>query len=247
LHADLGIFNVKQLLTEYLFPRTEYHRDKVRFIVESNNKLFKKLIDRKAIKDDIEYLENIPAGINRLVNIKNLTTKMLSSRFLSGNSVNDVKDLIRYGKHPKENEIHLFTFHNVCLSNAKLFKLKIGETELCPVCLNVQTTQHIFFECTNAETCWLLLKDEFGYEFSEYEFKYGAMDKIRNEMLLCCKRLLYQNRNNKLDKNYILYSLNDRLKDIESLNIKALTNSDFKYTKKDILSVNATHKVLFLC
>jgi hypothetical protein len=83
--------------------------------------------------------------------------------------------------------------------------------------------------------------DEFGYEFSEYEFKYGAKDKIRNEMLLCCKRLLYQNRNTKLDKNFIQYSLNDRLKDTETLSIKALTNTDFKNIKKDILSVNVPH------
>jgi hypothetical protein len=238
IRKELGVVNVKHFINEVKFPRSEKHIEILEFIRSSCKKLFSVLECRKFLDDDTNILDGIPTGINKITKVTKLTTKVLTQRFMFElkNLDETVVDKLRYGLHPKENEIHWLFYHKACLSNAKLHTMKLIESPLCPVCLKDQTTEHIFFECTNSLTLWNLIKSEFNITINESEFLLGSPDKRINDIILLCKRLLFVNRDKKLDKNFIRSSVTNRLDDINSLLNKSKRTREHNAIKRSIIN-----------
>ena len=238
----LNIRNAKHLINEFRYPRTEKYKDTVEFVISSNSKLFNALLERKNLNDDTSLLDGIPAGINKIIKPCKLTTKMLSKRFLVGTNDPDIElsslsqQTIIYGSHPKENECHWTLYHDVLLSNAKLFDMKLIESPLCPLYNISQDTYHILFDCKNSKTVWTVISEDFETTFAENDFKYGNSDFKTNNILLCAKRLLVLYKNKVLDKTFIRKAISNRLKDIDCLLSKKDNDKLYKAGKKRILN-----------
>jgi hypothetical protein len=222
LKANLGICNVKQFLNEYKFPTSDNNKILSAFIFNSEHKLFTELLNRKALDDDCSLLDSIPIGTNQFRTIKQVSTNLLTKCFTNlfvTITKPELEEATRmyYGLHPKENEIHFLFRHNACLSNQKLFSMKLIDSDLCPICNIVQDTNHIFFACHNAKLVWDTLMLKFGYSFSHNEFLYGTIDKKKMELLLVTKRLLFLNKNKTLDKKFITKIISDRVSDFNTI------------------------------
>ncbi len=246
LRDSLNIVNVKQFIVEYKFPRTEEYIDKIKFIFNSETKLMNALYKRKFLEDDTLFTDYVLVDTNRFLDSRTVSTKALTNFFISkknktsklrytAESESEPVKMI-YGLHPKENEMHLFYKHGVILSNQKLFKMKLTDSELCPICDVVQDTDHIFHGCSNARLIWSVLNKDFKFKFSESEFTFGVTDKTQNELLLLAKRLLFINKNKKLDKTFIVSLIQDRIADINSIIEKKRQSKKLAIRRKLILN-----------
>ena len=236
LRKKIGIVNIKQFLNEYKFPRFGDFENHCKFIFQSGEKLFNPLLKRKLLDDSASIYDGLPVGTNKISSSLNLSTKVLTQRFnLNGASNKPELVPLNFGMHPKENEVLWLSFHNACLTNSKLAKLKLVESNLCPLCLLDQNADHIFLECTNAKTFFDILSKDYDFKFSEIEQKFGSSIKLKNEILLLTKRILFLNKNEKLDKKYIYFCIDNRLSDIETLDFKIRLKRKAEKDKKILL------------
>jgi hypothetical protein len=70
---------------------------------------------------------------NKFTDLSKLTTKLLRLRFFNGCDISVVRPEFKRIKkiiHPKEREVCFFILHNVVLSNAKLFEMKVVSSSL---------------------------------------------------------------------------------------------------------------------
>jgi hypothetical protein len=223
LKKNLGICNVKQFLNEFKFPSSDCNAKLSAFIINSEFKLFSKLLERKQLNDDCSLFDSIPVVTNRFLSVDQITTKALTKCFtnltcnLSPSDDENIEPTIAYGMHPKENEVHFLVLHNACLSNLKLFNTKLVDSNLCEQCKVAQDIEHIFHKCLNAILLWETILTNFGYKFTDSEFIYGVKDKKMNEILLVAKRLLFLNKDKTLDKKFINKIISDRISDINTI------------------------------
>jgi len=236
---DLGVIKVKHVLFENKFPRSSYHAHMLQFIVNSNIKIFNILEKRKSLDEFTSFFDCIPVGINRMTKVQDLTTKQLTHRFSFGNKSldNDLEECrLYYGSHPKENEVHWLHFNNACLSRLKLFDMKLVDSPLCPICNTLQSTDHILFECTNAELVWNVLKNDFNTCFNNIEFRLGSSDRQKNELLMHAKRLIFLNKNEPLDKTFIISLFTNRISDLKSIRFNKFRKSLMMQNSRAVLS-----------
>jgi len=73
-------------------------------------------------------------------------------------------------------------------------------------------------------------------KINESEFLLGSADKRINDIILLCKRLLFVNRDKKLDKNFIHSSVTNRLDDINSLLNKSKRTREHNAIKRSIIN-----------
>lgn len=237
IKKDLGVLNLKQLINEYKFPRSDQHIVLVKFIYDNFKSLLNILSDRKQLDEQSEYLETVPVGVNKFVSSKVVATKMLTYRFThKSNLFTDIDVRLKYGLHPKENEVHWLMYHNACLSNEKLFRMRMVESDKCPNCLVIQSTDHIFNHCINALIMWNTLNEEFNIEICQSDMLIGLGNKRDNEVLLLAKRMLLLNRNSLLDKKFIRCQVENRLNDFCLIQNRKKTNKDLMRGRKHILS-----------
>ncbi len=221
LRHKIGIVNVKQLLNEYKFPRFSEFEYPCKFIFQTGERIFKPLLNRKFLDDSATIYDGLPVGTNRTSSLPNLSTKILTLRFnLKGSSREPELVPLKFGSHPKENEVLWLSFHNATLSNSKLSKLKLIESNLCPMCFVNQNADHIFWECSNAKLFFEILAKDYDLKYDEIELKFGSAIRIKNEVLLLAKRTLFLNKNENLDKKYIYFCVDNRISDIESMDLR---------------------------
>lgn len=111
-------------------------------------------------------------------------------------------------KHPKEGEIAFFKLHDVILSNQKLHSMNLVDSDLCPLCMVTQSTEHIFNECVNADTVkdtMLLCSDRTMI----------PLNRVNVEAL--GKRILLLHKNKLLHKEVVSKAIGNRLEDLENI------------------------------
>jgi exonuclease III len=239
LAKSIGISNIKHFLNEHKFPRYQNFIEYISFNFNASKHLFSILSNRKKLDEDVNIMENFPIGNNKVMGIDKITTKILTNRFINGNKENNSSGdkFLRYGQHPKENEVHWLHFHGGCLSRDKLYRMKLIETNQCEMCRVKQDTDHIFKYCINAINMWGTLKSDFKIEFNDDEVRWGTHDKKKNEALMLAKRTLFLNKDKRLDKNFISKCVEDRFKDIEHIINSKISKAKVKKSRNDILKI----------
>jgi len=143
--------NIGQLINEFKFPSTDNYRIEL-FNIITNSPL-KYFANRITLSYGYNFRDGMVLASNQILKSCNFTTKMVKNRLLLGNEeIQDISEFknLKKIRHPKEREIAYFKLHNVILSNDKLFKMKLINTNLCTCCDVVQDQYHIFNMCTNA-------------------------------------------------------------------------------------------------
>ncbi len=211
---DLGIRYVGQLINEYKFPSSDNHIKQVQFIVNCNP-IFKVLANRKMISSGHTYRDGIFLGTNNLIKMPKITTKLLKNRLLFGTAINvNIPQFTNLKKitHPKEREVEFFRLHNVILSGAKLFEMKLILSPLCPICDSLQTSDHIFTSCTNALLALECLDKNSHLINKKFEPDIKAM----------INRILFIRKDKKINEQMFQHVISNRILDCEQL----LTHKD---------------------
>jgi hypothetical protein len=125
--------------------------------------------------------------------------------------------------HPKEREIGFYKLHDVVLCNEKLFHMKLLASSECLVCKETQTTNHIFHDCVNAQLATKALND------CAYLFEHDP--HLRDNTISLVQRLLFLNRNKKVNVEVFIQAINNR---IEDLNVVA----NHKKNAKNLIAIN---------
>ncbi len=202
-----GFKNVGQLINELKFPSCDEHRPLIQSIIGSV-KLFQILSARRELSYDTFHLDNFVTATNKFVNIVKLSTKLLRLRFFHGCDTPVAKHEFKIVKmiiHPKEREVIFYELHNVILSNAKLYEMKVTSSPQCEVCFNEQTTDHIFKLCLNAKAA-IEAFDDLSPQFST-----NPILKQNIESLM--KRLLYLNKNKRITSELFRIAITNRISD----------------------------------
>ncbi len=219
-----GFKNVGQLINEFKFPSTDKHKSMIQFIIGST-KLFQILSERRSLTYGTSHRDNFIIAPNKFINIEKLTTKILRLRFFNGCSTTQVRNefkLIKKITHPKEREIIFFELHNVILSNSKLFEMKLVSTPLCDQCMVEQTPDHIFKDCTNAKAAYKAY-DEMSAQVEN--------PLLKNNIESLIKRLLYLNRNSKVNSELFSLAITNRVNDYNMLRL-------MKEKRKELVIIN---------
>lgn len=212
--------NLIQLINEYKFPSTDKYRIELENIMR--HPLFIKLLDRKCLTYDTCFRDGFFFASNQVTKSHKVTTKMIKNRLLLG-----TVDLVQCAefrnlkkiKHPKEREIQFFKIHNVILSNDKLFKMKLVNSNICFTCNEVQDQFHIFNVCTNT-----LSADE---TIRSLELNYASKINI----LSLRDRFLFLNRDKIITSDMWDIVFKNRLNDCNSM-------SEHKATGKLLKDIN---------
>jgi hypothetical protein len=114
--------------------------------------------------------------------------------------------------------------------------MKLVDSPLCHICNTLQSTDHILFECTNAELVWNVLKNDFNTCFNNIEFRLGSSDRQKNELLMHAKRLIFLNKNEPLDKTFIISLFTNRISDLKSIRFNKFRKSLMMQNSRAVLS-----------
>jgi hypothetical protein len=219
-----GFKNIGQLINEFKFPSSDKHRQMISLIVKST-KVLQILSSRRELAYGTLHIDNFIVATNKFMPLDKLTTKVLRLRFLNGCETPVTNPLFKSLKsimHPKEREILFFDLHNVIISNAKLNEMKILDSPDCDICNDTQTSEHIFKLCINATVAWKAFNENPNSSVSPYH---------RSNIESLIKRLLYLNRNKKINIDLFRTAITNR---IDDLNYIALT----KKKRKDLNVIN---------
>ncbi len=217
IKKSLGVTYVGQLINEYKYPSTDSFKIIVSSIVNSH-KLFKILASRNELSYGVSYRDLFPIRTNNFISSEKVTTRSLRMLLWNKGALPtklDIFNVIRKIIHPREREVMFFELHDVCLSNKKLFEMKLRDTPYCDICNEVQSTEHIFTQCSNAIVAYTAY-NELLPQFKDHS------QLVMNIMSLI-KRLLFLNKNNRLVSNIFRIAILDRINDftkIQCHNIK---------------------------
>jgi len=218
---QLNIINVGQLINEFKFPSCDKYKSMIVSIINNSGVLLKKLVARKNLTYGIGYRDGIFLETNQLIQIRSITTAKIKKRLFRQDKVFPViKEfkLLKKITHPKEREIAFFQLHDVTLSNEKLFNMNLITSPFCQICHEIQSSIHIFDECINSKAAHEAL-DSFP-EICNNQF-------LESNTKSLIKRLLFLNKNRRLQIEYFKAAIRNRIDDLETViaNKNKLKNS----------------------
>jgi hypothetical protein len=196
-------------------------------LIVNSTKLLQILASRRELSYGISHSDNFIVATNKHISLDKLTTKVLRLRFLNGcesPNANPIFKPLKNIMHPKEREVVFFELHNVTITNAKLFEMRLLDSPACDVCSEVQTTDHIFNRCSNATEA-LKAFNESAPLFASTPFL-----KLNIESLI--KRLLYLNRNKKVDLDLFRIAITNRLNDLNYISIAKINSKEMNIINK---------------
>jgi exonuclease III len=202
-----GFSCVGQLINEFKFPSSDKYRSTMQFIINST-KLFQILADRRSLTYGWSHRDNFIIATNKHISVEKLSTKTLRIRFFNGCDSPLVKpefSNIKKITHPKEREIIFYELHNVILSNSKLFEMRVVSSPLCEMCSVEQTSDHIFNHCLNAKLA--------SKAYNELAVQFVSIPHLKNNIESMIKRLLYLNRNSKINSEVFNIAITNRIND----------------------------------
>ena len=126
--------------------------------------------------------------------------------------------------HPKEREVIFFQLHNVTITNSKLYEMKLRDSPACDVCSEIQTLDHIFNQCSNSKAASKALEDN-AHLFVSSPFLKSNIDSM-------IKRLLYLNRNKKINIDLFAIAIANRVSDLNYISIAKLNSKEMKAINK---------------
>ncbi len=230
----LGIVYVGQLINEFKFPSTDYFREITRNIINECSPLFSILVNRKNLTYGTSYRDTFFLVPNSSINEHQFTTKLLRQclfrKFvLTPNKITSKTfSVLNVISHPKEREISFFKLHDVLLSNEKLYNMKLAESPNCPMCEVNQSSHHIFYECCNSS--------EAADAISVSSHLFEQNPSAKQNIIALINRLLFLNRNKKTKSEMFIAAINNRIADLEIIQLRKISEKNLSIINKISLS-----------
>lgn len=229
LVKKLGIVYVGQLINEYKFPSSDNFRDITRNIINECS-ILTILAKRKSLSYGISYRDSFFLVPNSPINEFQFTTKLIRQCLFRKFATAPDKSVIRSFKsinairHPKEREIAFFHRHDVLLTNEKLFDMKFVNSPNCSLCEVNQNAYHIFYDCCNA------IEASEAINASSHLLEQYPSRKLN--IMALVNRLLFLNRNKKLKSEFFIVAINNRIADLDILQIRNFNEKNLNVINK---------------
>ncbi len=173
----LGIENYKQLLVEYLYPRSENSGRIANMTIKAFPLTWINIIrENIGCNAEIDVREFIMISPNKSFTIKNCTVKVIKMGLLANNKESTFPYQIKLGIVPHEGinpfltartvnfstNLRIFKFrllHMDIFTKERMHKYKMSPNNRCDFCDEVEDFKHVLWECDRAKRVWSYLQN----------------------------------------------------------------------------------------
>jgi hypothetical protein len=173
--ADLGILNFMHLTNEYIFPRSDHHRNVAAEIIGFLPRgWLHSVMTSREVNSDISYNYEYPDGGLKLTNINLVTVKSVRKNLLEGipggplayesfskfelTNLNENNPFLLTRKAiftPRDKFFKYRILQGDIFCNKRLHKFKMSPTPYCNYCLSeVETIKHLIWDCPRSNEAW---------------------------------------------------------------------------------------------
>lgn len=141
-------------------------------------------------------------------------------------------------RHPRERLNQFLELHGKIYNNIKLHKFKIINTPNCLTCNEIETTNHLLYECQRAKDAWNAAETEIEINIVQQDREKGSSDRWLNNIISLTKTNIIRDRSNPVNCQLLKAKIKNRSQDIKFIK----TNND--KTKEISLLKKLTLKTL---
>ena len=222
----LGLVTLKDFITEFNYPRSDRISENLNLIFANPHPSLDILLKRKQCFHDVTFADGFFFQTNLFCKALEFSTKKIKIKLLDCKTTATFEPIYDFRmlqkiQHPREREIIFFSLHNVLLTNEKLFKLNLSESDQCPMCMCVQDQSHIFETCSNAYYAKEVMDEIVHYNPS-------VPTQILTSIRALIKRLLYLKRNDPVNKQFFRSIISQRISDFEVIEQHKMKNKKIK-------------------
>jgi len=222
----LGLVTLKDFITEFKFPRSDRISENLNLIFANPHPSLDILLKRKQCFHDVTFSDGFFFQTNLFCKALEFSTKKIKIKLLDCKTTATFEPIYDFRmlqkiQHPREREIIFFSLHNVLLTNEKLFKLNLSESDQCPMCMCVQDQSHIFETCSNANYAKEVIDETILSNPS-------VPTQILTSIRALVKRSLYLKRNDPVNKQFFRSIITQRISDFEAIEQHKIKNKKIK-------------------
>ena len=168
--SNLGIFTVKQVLNESVYPRSDRIATLAKNVINSFPKRWIELITDSA-DSSIDIRKSISIGQGKQASTKNITVKMIRRRILKAPDINpftferklgiikldNINPFLVNRQANKSEHMRILKFrflHCDIFCKQRMFKFKMIDDEFCDRCGQIETIKHLTWECRRSKKIW---------------------------------------------------------------------------------------------
>jgi len=190
-------------------------------------------------EDISELSKKVSPALNIFKNPTDLKTSMYIKKVEEINE--DQKENFRIYRNilnPREKNIQYMAISNKFYNNERLHRFGIINSPNCTFCNDLETNQHIFYDCHRALVAWSEFQQNTGVVPTIDMITSGVRDNWLNNIISLVKATLAKNRDEEINPRLMSTLINNRIEDLETIDRSKTRNKNLRAQKKVIVTVN---------